>query len=119
VFFTDGPDLVRITPDGKTTRLARNLKVLSWWQFFVGDRHNVMGLWTDQEGNVYVAVYGGRLVKKVSPSGQMTAAARSSPPWSPTGGLVDPTGNLWLLEYSVTNAVRVRRIERNGRETVY
>jgi len=29
---------------------------------------------------------------------------------SVTGGVYAPNGDLWLLEYSVTNAARVRRI---------
>ena len=45
--------------------------------------------------------------------------AMSSEPWSPSGGMFDRDGNLWLLEYDSANAVRVRRIARNGRERIF
>ncbi len=118
VFFTDGPDLVRILPDGKTTRLARNLKEQVWWLFWVNDTHNLMGLWTDTGGHVYVAVQGARKVKRVSAEGRVEVVAASPLGWAPTGGLVAPNGELWLLEYSLS-AVRVRRIGRDGTEHVY
>jgi len=118
VYFTDGPDLVRILPDGKTTRLARNLKEQVWWLFWVNDTHNLMGLWTDAGGNVYVAVQGARKVKRVSTEGRVEVVAESPLGWAPTGGLVAPSGDLWLLEYAV-NAVHVRRLSPDGTEHVY
>ncbi|HSN68979.1 MAG TPA: hypothetical protein VLV48_07025, partial [Thermoanaerobaculia bacterium] len=80
---------------------------------------NVMGLWTDPKGNVYAAVYGGRVVKRVSPEGRVTIAARTPLGWGPTGGLVAANGDLWLLESSITNAVRVRRIGRDGKTRMW
>jgi hypothetical protein len=78
-----------------------------------------MGLWTDSAGFVYVARYGSREVMRVAADGAVRVVATSTFPWSPTGGLVAPNGDLWLLEYSLTNAARVRRIARDGRITVY
>ncbi len=69
--------------------------------------------------NVFVAVYGARLVKKIDRDGKVTIAARSQAPWSPTGGLAVPNGDLWLLEYSITNAARARHIQRDGKENIY
>jgi YD repeat-containing protein len=45
--------------------------------------------------------------------------ARSSPPWSPSGGLIDADGNLWILEYDAANAQRVRRLDRDGRQRIF
>jgi sugar lactone lactonase YvrE len=78
-----------------------------------------MGLWTDGARNVYAAVYGTGEVKRVAPDGRVTVVARSTLPWSPTGGMIGPDGSLWILEYSITNAVRMRRIDRSGRVTVF
>jgi hypothetical protein len=78
-----------------------------------------MGLWTDGEGNVYVAVAEERLALKVQANGQMTVVARSSGSWRPSGGMFDRDGNLWLLEYSSANTVRARRIDRNGNERIF
>ncbi len=119
LFLSEGNSICKVTPDGKVTTLAKNLIDRSISQIHVSDKHALMGLWTDKSGNVYVAVYAGRVVKRISPDGKVNVVAKSSFPWSPTGGLVAPNGDKWLLECSMTNAVRVRRIAVNGREHIY
>jgi len=108
VYLIDLLDLVRITPDGKVTTMARNLSSHS---LFGEDRHRVQGVWTDRAGNVYVAASAEREVKRVTPSGRIDVVARSSFPWSPSGGTIAPNGDLWVLEYSVTNQQRVRKVK--------
>lgn len=110
VYVVAGSDLLRIGTDGARTILARRLEERRASELLSGDDHNIMGLWTDARGNVYLAVRGGRMVKMVDPRGQTSIVARSESPWGPTGGLVDPSGDLWLLESSDSNAVRVRRL---------
>jgi hypothetical protein len=119
VYLTDDDDLRRITPDGVVATIARNLKERSLFEFFWGDQHNLMGLWLDAEENVYVAVLGARKVKKVSRDGRVEVVARSSAPWSPTGGFVAPNGDLWLLEYGGGFAARARRISRDGADKTF
>jgi hypothetical protein len=104
----DGEDLVRISPSGAVRTVARGLAEQRVSQPFVNPDHRLMGLWSDPAGNVYVAVWGGQMVKRIDPEGRVTVAARSTFPWSPSGGMVARDGRLWLLEYSVTNAVRAR-----------
>ena len=107
VYLIDLLDLVRITPDGKVTTIARNLASHA----LIGDdRHRVQGLWTDRAGNVYVAASAEREVKRDTPSGRVDVVARSTFPWSPSGGAIAPNGDLWILEYSVTNQQRVRKV---------
>lgn len=115
LYVVDGADLRRVQTDGKVRTVSRGLSEKSIAQFQVQDHHRVMGLWTDAPGNAYVAVFGGRVVKKVTPGGLVSVVARSAPPWSPTGGLIAPDGSLWLLEYSVQNTARVRRITPDGK----
>jgi hypothetical protein len=107
VYLIDLLDLVRVTPDGNVTTIARNL---SSHALFGDDRHRVQGLWLDRAGNVYVAASAEREVKRVTPSGRIEVVARSTFPWSPSGGVVAPNGDLWVLEYSITNQQRVRKI---------
>lgn len=116
VYVVDLRDVVRVAPNGGVRRLATNLSRKRWLH---EERHLVMGIWLDGGENVYVAAAGERAVKKISPTGAVSIVATSSFPWSPTGGLVTPEGDLFVLEYSATNAVRVRRIARNGKVTVY
>ena len=104
VYLIDLVDLIRVTPDGRVTTLARDLNRHR-------ERHEVQGLWTDRAGNVYVAVYGDREVKRIDIHGRVTVIARSSFPWSPTGGTIAPNGDLLLLENWMYD-VRVRRIPR-------
>lgn len=117
LYLVDGNDLRRITPDGIVTTLANNLGRSRLMH--VSATHALMGVWTDREENAYVAIYGERVVRKVTPDGKATVAARSTWPWSPTGGLIAPNGDLWLLESSVTNAARVRRIAKDGSSRTY
>ncbi len=50
------------------------------------------------------------MVKRISQDGKVENFVYSNTPWSPTGGKFDNEGNLWLLEYSLTNKARVRKI---------
>jgi hypothetical protein len=110
LWFIDDLDLREVSSTGAIRTVAKGVGRRTITQPQVG-RHVVMGLWTDPARNVYAAVYGSREVVRVSPEGRATVVARSSLPWSPTGGLVAPDGELWLLEWSYTNAARVRRFE--------
>lgn len=103
----DGTDLRRIDRAGRLSTLARN----------VGEM--MMGLWVDARNNVYVAVLRARAVMRVAPDGRVATVARSPEPWGPSGVMIAPNGDLWLLETSTSNAVRVRRIARDGRVTVF
>jgi sugar lactone lactonase YvrE len=78
-----------------------------------------MGMWTDSGGNVFVAIHAERAVVRVGADGKVTVAARTTAPWSPTGGMIDRDGSLWLLEGHGANEVRVRRLDREGRERVF
>ncbi len=120
VYLIDRLDLVRVTPDGKVTTIAHDLSSGSILRplTLIGTRHRLMGLWTDRAGNVYVADNAGRAVKRVARDGRVSVVVRSHVPWSPTGGVFDRDGNLWLLEYGDITRVRVRKIARDG-ETTY
>ncbi len=119
VYLTDAGDLRRISPDGAVTTMARDLKERRLFEHVFVDGHNLMGLWLDESGNVYIASYGDRLVKKITPAGRVEVVTRSRAPWGPTGGLLAPNGDLWLLEYSDDNTTRVRQIRRDGTEKIY
>jgi streptogramin lyase len=119
LYFVDGRDLYEISPAGAVRLRARGLGRSTLLRPQAGGRHVVMGLWTDAARNVYAAVYGTGEVKRITPDGRVTVVTRSPLPWSPSGGMVGPDGSLWILEYSITNAVRLRRIDRTGRVAVF
>lgn len=104
LYVVDGTDLVRVR-NGKAVRFVRNITT--------AERHTILGLWTDAAENVYLADYTNRQVKRVTPAGAVSTFTRSTPPWSPIGGAFAPNGDLWLLEATFTNEVRVRRVPRS------
>lgn len=119
LYLIDQGDLVRISSDGMGTTLVSRVSARNPAPSSAARRHYHMGLWLDTVENVYIAVPGERLVVKVDADGKVSIAARSTGGWSPSGGMFDPSGNLWLLEYSSTNAVRARRIDRQGKERIF
>lgn len=74
-----------------------------------GPDHDVAGVWADRADHVYVAEPGGRVVKRISPRGEVQVVARSGEGWAATGGLVATDGTLVLLEFGGGGA-RVRRL---------
>jgi len=108
VYAVSGYDLARIAADGSVRVLVHDLAERTWMRRLREDHHAIMGLWTDPQNNVYAAIHGDRVVKKVSSNGAVDVVARSEPPWRPTGGLVAANGDLWILEYS--DRTRVRHI---------
>lgn len=109
VHLIDRTNLVRITPRGEATVVARELARPSLFGIHIGPQHSVMGLWTDRARNVYAAIYEEDVVKRIAPDGKVTVAAKSSGIWSPVGGAFAPNGDLLLLEWSTTNKARLRR----------
>lgn len=109
LFIIDGPALRRLDQAGRLTTVAAN----------VGTQ--LMGLWPGADGrDVYVAAWGARAVMRVRlADGRVTTGARSPAPWAPSGVTVAPDGTLWVLEYSTSNAARVRRITADGRVRVF
>jgi streptogramin lyase len=119
LYFVDGTDLYEISPTGSIRLRATHLGRRTLTHPQAGDRHIVMGLWIDASRNVYAAIYGTGEVKRIARDGSVLVVATSRLPWSPSGGMIDRSGNLWLLECSITNSVRVRRIDRDGHVTVF
>ena len=69
------------------------------------------GVWLDGNEQVYVAVPGGRVVKRITPRGEVTVIARGTREWTAVGGTT--SGNqLSLLENGAEGAARVRPMSR-------
>lgn len=112
IYFTDAGDLRRLGADGGVTTLATKVRE--------NPAHWLGGVWLDSQNRVYVAVWGGRKVVRYDPAAsRVEVVARSAAPWGPSGGLVAPNGDLWLLETAEDNSVRVRRISSDSRERIF
>lgn len=115
VYAIDHGRLRRIAPDGSVVTLWRSFTPLNRRMLWVGDRHALMGLHADAEGNVFVANCGAQMVEKIGKDGKQTVFLRSTYPWGPTGVTVKD-GDVYVLEYQI-NAVRVRKVGKDGSVT--
>ena len=123
VYFTDGPNVRKITADGRLTTLARDLAAEKSPENPTPENPvtRLFGVAVDARGNVFVADNGNRRVLKVAPDGTLSTAARAERPWSPTG-IALKDGDLYILEFGFTPpstyTPRVRRLSADGTITV-
>jgi len=109
----DGDDLVALGSGGARTIIARGVTADEDGRPLPFDRHDVEGLFCTRSGAIYVTVPGRRCVKKTS-GGSFSIVDRSEFPWKASGIAVGKSGDLWVLEYSPTNAVRLRHLQADG-----
>jgi hypothetical protein len=114
VYVVDETDLKKINKQGVVKTIEAEVSDRKLTNLYQKDQHSVYGIWDDKEGNIYTAVYTGRLIKKFTPDGKIEVVAETALPWSPSAGLVDRSDNLWILENSITGDVRVERITKDG-----
>lgn len=119
VYVVDETDLKQINKQGIVRTVEAEVSDRKLTNLYQKDPHSVFGIWDDKNGNIYTAVYTGRMVKKFAPDGKVEVVAETSMPWSPSGGLVDHAGNLWILENSIANKVRVERITKDGSRKIF
>ncbi|HUR12084.1 MAG TPA: hypothetical protein VM012_11970 [Flavitalea sp.] len=112
LYFMDIDRLYKLK-EGKFALLADHLNESTSPFKIIGEIHNAYGIWTDASENIYVALHGGQRIKKITPTGIITTFLSSPSPWSPTNGLFDKDGNLYLLEYTLKGDARVRMIRKN------
>lgn len=110
LYFTDEIDLYEVDSSGRLSLLVKNLAEAPSLLSTSSKKHSIFGIWHDQRENIYAAVYSIKTVKKITPEGKVSDFSFSIFPWAPVGGVFDDQGNLWLLESSITNETRVRKI---------
>lgn len=74
----------------------------------------IESVWTDKDDNIYVAVWGNGVVRKIDGNGTITTVHNSEKEWHPSGGVFDRNNSLWVLEYSNKNEVRVVKAGMHG-----
>lgn len=119
LYVVDHLKLKRVKPNGEVTVVADNLKENAPPYAGVADHHYVYSPWTDSDKNVYVAVYGARKVKKINADGSIKTVFESEKGWSPCGGMTDPDGSRWIMEFSERNKTRIIKISPDGKQTVF
>jgi hypothetical protein len=111
LYFIGGNDLYRVPPSGKATVLVKNINATYGPS---PPRHSYFGMWSDRSGHIYLADYAARAVKQVTETGIVRQYLATSKEWGPTGGVFDDSGNLWLMEWSTRNEMRMRKITDPG-----
>jgi streptogramin lyase len=119
VYVMDFQDVKRLDQQGKVSNIASKIANKRWVQANPENQNAVMGIWIDVDGNVYAAIYSSRQVKRFTENGIEEVVLQTSKPWAPSGGMVTPDGELWVLETSDTNEVRVERILKDKRRFIY
>jgi hypothetical protein len=112
LYFTEDNKLEKLTPDGKMAVVADNLGANTTSFTVAGRNYDGYGIWTDNADNVYIAMIGAKKVNRVSPDGDVKPILFTHSLWTACNGLFDDHGNLWLLEYSVTNECRTRKLSK-------
>ncbi len=115
----DFQDVKKIGRQGQVKTVASQIADKTVFKSSISNQNSVMGIWDDDQGNIYAAVYSTREVKKFSLSVKEEVVFTCTFPWAPSGGMVSKKGELWVLESSVINSVRVVRISKEGTQKVY
>lgn len=107
LFYVQNNNVYKISRRGNVELLAKGIGNNTPSFKFSGTSITVWGVWKDVGNDVYVAVFSDQTVKKIQPNGAVTNYYKSDTNWAPIHGIFDDHGELWLLESSDKNEVRV------------
>ena len=111
LIFSDYPKIYRVNGSGVGV-IAPDLSS-SRFPFSLQDKtHHIYGIWEDQAGAIYVALYGGRQIVRINPEGEEEIVLKTGLLWSPVNGVIDRDANLWLMEARMDGAIRLRKVEK-------
>lgn len=109
LLFVQHNHVYRANPDGTIKTVAQHIAAAKPSFSFSGNSPTVWGAWQDGAHNIYVAVFSDQVVKKISPDGTVSNYYQSTGAWAPNHGVFDADGQLWLLESSDKNEIRVTK----------
>ena len=112
LLFVDFPTIYS-TDKGNIKTVSNNISSSRFPFSTQNDNHSIYGIWTDQIGNIYVAIYAGREVKRIDTNGITSTVLKTSFLWSPVNGVIDNENNLWLMECKVGGKIRIRKINQS------
>src|SRR4030095_13912044 len=115
LYFTENSKLHRLSADGKTDSyrmetVAENIGSKSTDFSMMGRNYDSYGIWTDAADNVYVAMIDSKKVIRIGADGNPQTILTSNSLWTVCSGIFDNNGDMWVLENSVSNEVRARKI---------
>jgi len=117
LYFTENNKLHRLSSDGKSDgyrmeTLADKLGSKSTEFTLMGRNYDSYGIWTDAADNVYLAMIDSKKVIRIGADGKPQTILASNSLWTVCSGIFDDNGNMWVLENSITNEARARKISK-------
>ena len=112
LYFTESNRLRRLQPDGQLETLAENIGTKSTDFSIMGRNYDSYGIWTDAADNVYLAMMNSKKVIRIGADGKPQTILTGHSLWTICSGIFDNNGDMWVLENSVSNEVRARKIGR-------
>jgi hypothetical protein len=118
LYFTENNKLHRLSADGKSgsyrmETLANNIGSKSTGFSTMGRNYDSYGIWTDSAENVYLAMIDSKKVIRIGADGNAQTILTSHSLWTVCSGVFDNNGNMWVLENSMSNGVRARKITKD------
>ncbi|WP_350284414.1 hypothetical protein [uncultured Croceitalea sp.] len=110
--FVDYPSIY-VFKHGAVSIISEDVSSTKFPFSFVGKEHNIYGIWTDKSQNTYVAIYGGREIRKITKNTEDSRLVKTGLLWSPVNGVFDNDNNLWIMECKIGGKIRVRKITQN------
>lgn len=112
LYFTESNKLHSVSPDGQLKMLAENIGSKSTDFSMMGRNYDSYGIWTDPADNIYLAMIDSKNVIRIGKDGRAETVINTNSTWTICSGLFDNNGDLWVLENSVINEVRARKIAK-------
>lgn len=111
LFYVSNNAVYRVEPSGIIKLVKEQVGSAKPSFKFPGNDIMSWGVWQDSAKNIYTAVFTDQTVKKIDPAGNITDIYKSKGSWAPLHGVFDDNNNLWVLECSDKNEVRVTLVE--------
>ena len=117
LYFTESNTLHSLSPNGQSDSyrmktLADNIGSKSTDFTMMGRNYDSYGIWTDADDNIYLAMIDSKKVIRIGEDGKAETVINTNSTWTICSGLFDNNGDLWVLENSVINEVRARKIAK-------
>jgi hypothetical protein len=121
LYFTENNKLHRLSPDGKSDSyrmetLAENIGSKSTDFSMMGRNYDSYGIWIDTADNAYLAMINSKKVIRIGADRNPQTVLASNSLWTVCSGIFDNDGNMWVLENSMSNEVRARKISKEELE---